>query len=76
VTHLTKPFIFLQALVILWDFEKRVALLKHDVHKVRVESLVFSKDSVFLYSLGGRDDENIVATHIPTLEPMCGKSND
>ncbi|KAJ1527986.1 hypothetical protein ONE63_007914 [Megalurothrips usitatus] len=61
-----------KAFVILWDFEKRVALMKHDIHKVRIEALDFSFDSEYLFSLGGRDDGNVVVTHIPTLEPMCG----
>ena len=47
--------------------------MKHDIHKVRVEALDFSFDSTFLFSLGGRDDGNVVVTHIPSLEPMCGR---
>lgn len=65
-------FLF-KAFVILWDFEKRIALMKHDIHKVRVEALDFSFDSTYLFSLGGRDDGNVVVTHIPSLEPMCGE---
>ncbi|KAK3931198.1 Cilia- and flagella-associated protein 52 [Frankliniella fusca] len=61
-----------KAFVIIWDFYKRTALMKHDIHKVRVEALDFSFDSNYLFSLGGRDDGNIVVTHIPSLEPMCG----
>ncbi|XP_026277073.1 cilia- and flagella-associated protein 52 isoform X1 [Frankliniella occidentalis] len=61
-----------KAFVIIWDFDTRTALMKHDIHKVRVEALDFSFDSTYLFSLGGRDDGNVVVTHIPSLEPMCG----
>lgn len=43
---------YLQACVIIWDFEKQTILSQHEHHKVRVEAVVFSKDERYLISLG------------------------
>lgn len=59
--------------MIIWDFEKRVKVAQHDIHKVRVESVSFSCDSRYLVSLGGRDDGNVVVWDIPNEEAMCGE---
>ncbi|XP_048482828.1 cilia- and flagella-associated protein 52 [Plutella xylostella] len=49
-----------KALVILWDFQKKIKIGSHELHKVRVEALTFSSDARFLISLGGRDDGALV----------------
>jgi WD40 repeat protein len=42
--------------IILWDFETKQVLAKLNLHKVKVQDLVFSYDSKYLFSLGGQDD--------------------
>ncbi|CAG9133321.1 unnamed protein product [Plutella xylostella] len=49
-----------KALVILWDFQKKIKIGSHELHKVRVEALTFSSDARYLISLGGRDDGALV----------------
>lgn len=58
--------------MILWDFETRTALTKHEIHKVRVESVAFSHDDSYLLSLGGRDCGSIVVWDIASGQPLCG----
>nr|CAD7432825.1 unnamed protein product [Timema monikensis] len=58
--------------VIVWDFEKRELHAKHEIHKVRVECVAFSCDSVYLVSLGGRDDSNIIVWDVEARDAMCG----
>ncbi|XP_063235469.1 cilia- and flagella-associated protein 52 [Bacillus rossius redtenbacheri] len=60
------------ASVRLWDFEKREEIMKHELHKVRVESLAFSCDSKLLTSLGGRDDSYVIVWDIENNEALCG----
>ncbi|XP_004926410.2 cilia- and flagella-associated protein 52 [Bombyx mori] len=43
-----------------WDFNKRVQVGSHELHKVRVEALTFSSDERYMISLGGRDDGCVV----------------
>ncbi|XP_069692192.1 cilia- and flagella-associated protein 52 isoform X2 [Periplaneta americana] len=61
-----------KALVTLWDFEKKQLISKYDHHKVRVESVIFTCDSKYLISLGGRDDSNIIVWNIEKGEALCG----
>lgn len=42
------------------------------LHKVKIESLAFSCDSKFLYSLGGQDDGSVVVWDIETKQSICG----
>lgn len=60
-------------MVILWDFERRCLIGKHEIHKVRVESVIFTCDDSYLVSLGGRDDTCFVVYDIKENEPLCGK---
>ncbi|XP_066999965.2 cilia- and flagella-associated protein 52 [Anabrus simplex] len=61
-----------KACVILWDFEKRKFLAKHEIHKVRVQSVIFTCDSSYVVSLGGRDDCNVVVWDVQGSEAVCG----
>jgi WD40 repeat protein len=45
---------------------------KYDIHKVRVESVTFTRDSKYLISLGGRDDGNIIVWNVEKGEAVCG----
>ncbi|GLV43741.1 uncharacterized protein CBL_06935 [Carabus blaptoides fortunei] len=53
-----------RALVIIWDFKTKTIRAKHEMHKVRVESVAFSKGDNYLISLGGRDCSSIVVWDI------------
>ncbi|XP_044754994.1 cilia- and flagella-associated protein 52 [Coccinella septempunctata] len=61
-----------KASVIIWDFEKRCILSQHELHKVRVEAVMFSFDDQYLVSLGGRDCGSVVVWSIPTCSALCG----
>lgn len=64
--------VFIQAVVILWDFSTRTLLSKHELHKVRVEAITFSNEDQYLISLGGIDCGSIIVWDIPTKQPLCG----
>lgn len=49
-----------------------VQLHRLTLHKVCVRDMAFSPDDVFLASLGGRDDNNLVIWHVKSGEPVCG----
>lgn len=59
-------------MVIIWDFEKKVELLRHEVHKVRIESVAFTIDCLYLISLGGRDCSSVIVWDIQRNKPLCG----
>ncbi|KAL0278596.1 UNVERIFIED_CONTAM: hypothetical protein PYX00_000371 [Menopon gallinae] len=61
-----------KSIVILWDFERRCLINKYEIHKVRVECVIFTYDDTFLVTLGGRDDTCIVIYDIAADEPLCG----
>ena len=46
----------LQASIILWDYTTKTVDTKWDLHKVKVQSLAFSKSGKYVISLGGQDD--------------------
>jgi len=49
-------FFFSQADIIVWDYERKEAYAKFSLHKVKVESLAFSPNDLYLVTLGGQDD--------------------
>ncbi|XP_073836485.1 cilia- and flagella-associated protein 52 isoform X2 [Musca autumnalis] len=57
--------------VILWDFEERKELARHDLHKVRVQSICFTAHDKYVVSVGGRDDGSVIVFDIATLTPIC-----
>ncbi|KAG7210883.1 hypothetical protein KM043_012364 [Ampulex compressa] len=61
-----------KAKVILWEYERRTVRASHEIHKVRVEDVRFSCDSSYLFSLGGRDDGNVVVWDVRANAPICG----
>ncbi|KAK6624062.1 hypothetical protein RUM44_010920 [Polyplax serrata] len=61
-----------KSMVILWDFERRCLIAKHEIHKVRVESVTFTHDDSYMVSLGGRDDTCFVVYDIKENEALCG----
>ncbi|KAJ3180784.1 Cilia- and flagella-associated protein 52 [Gaertneriomyces sp. JEL0708] len=61
-----------QADVIIWDFAQRKLLHKLKLHKVKVQAIAFSPSSQYLVSLGGEDDNSIIAWDLETGTPICG----
>jgi WD40 repeat protein len=51
--------------IIIWDFSNQALLHRLSLHKGAVQSLAFSPDSLFLASVGGRDDNALVLWSIP-----------
>eukprot|EP00002_Diphylleia_rotans_P013043 TRINITY_DN253_c0_g1_i1.p1 TRINITY_DN253_c0_g1~~TRINITY_DN253_c0_g1_i1.p1 ORF type:complete len:608 (-),score=132.32 TRINITY_DN253_c0_g1_i1:424-2247(-) len=58
--------------IIVWDFEQRSILFRMNLHKVKVEALVFSPGETFLASLGGPDDNSMVIWDLATGQAVCG----
>lgn len=42
--------------IILWDYAEKKEISRFILHKVKVQALAFSPNSMYLVSLGGRDD--------------------
>lgn len=53
-----------RAYVIVWDWQSRKEIFRHDMHKVRVEALCFTSNELCLISLGGRDDGMLIVWDI------------
>lgn len=53
-----------RAHLIVWDFDKRCEILRHELHKVRVQDVCFSSDEEHVISLGGKDCGMIVVWNI------------
>lgn len=61
-----------KARVIIWDYASQKILSRHDMHKVRVEAISFSKDEQFCISMGGRDCNSLVIWNMSTMQALCG----
>lgn len=53
-----------RAYVIIWDWATKKERGRHELHKVRVESLCFTAHEDCLVSLGGRDDGMLIIWNI------------
>lgn len=53
-----------RAYVIVWDWATRSEILRHELHKVHVESVAFTGDETYVLSLGGRDCGTVVVWNI------------
>lgn len=61
-----------QADICVFDFETRRMVHRMVLHKVTVQCLAFSADEAFLASVGGRDDNTVVAWDLTSGRPLCG----
>ena len=65
-----------QAPILVWDFETGAILHKLELHKVLVQALAFSCEDdqgrIFLASIGGQDDCNLVIWNAIDGSPICG----
>lgn len=53
-----------RAYVIVWSWETRAELFRHEMHKVRVQTLCFTSNELCLISLGGSDDGMVIVWDI------------
>lgn len=53
-----------RAHLIVWDWQKKCEILRHELHKVRVQDLTFSSDEEHIMSLGGKDCGMIIVWNI------------
>ncbi|KAL1452807.1 hypothetical protein WDU94_007002 [Cyamophila willieti] len=67
-------YMVFKAFVCVWDFASGALLIKHDTHKVRVASVIFSSCESFLFSLGGQDDGQVVVYDVKNKSAICGGS--
>jgi WD40 repeat protein len=62
--------------ILVWDFETGAIIHKLELHKVLVQGLAFSTEDeqgrIWLASIGGQDDCNLVIWNAITGEPLCG----
>ena len=53
-----------RAYVIVWDWITKLEILRHELHKVRVESVCFNLSEQYVISLGGRDCGTVVVWNV------------
>lgn len=53
-----------RAYVIVWDWATKAELIRHELHKVRIEALCFTANETCLITLGGRDDGMLIVWDI------------
>ena len=68
----TRPVPRAQAEVIVWSYNDLSRFGSHNLHKVKVEAVAFSPNDVFMASLGGQDDGNVIVYDMATKDPLCG----
>ncbi|XP_028829346.1 cilia- and flagella-associated protein 52 isoform X2 [Denticeps clupeoides] len=61
-----------QADIIIWDYAKKEIYARLQLHKAKVEALVFSPNDKYLVSLGGQDDGSIIVWNVESREAICG----
>lgn len=62
-----------QADVIIWDFDSMTMLHRLKLlHKVLIQSLTFSFNEMYLASVGGQDDNNLVIWDVESGNALCG----
>ena len=64
----------LQAEVIVWSYGSLSRYGSHSLHRVKVEAVAFSPNDVFMASLGGQDDGNVIVYDMATKDPLCGEA--
>ncbi|CAG5127836.1 unnamed protein product [Candidula unifasciata] len=67
-----QTFMGFKACMTLWDYASKTVFKKWELHKVKVESVAFSKNSKYIISLGGQDDGSVIVWDVATKEPICG----
>ncbi|KAL7042784.1 hypothetical protein ACKWTF_001277 [Chironomus riparius] len=62
-----------RAHLFVWDWKNRCEILRHELHKVRVQDLCFSADEDHVISLGGKDCGMIIVWNINKNIAVCGQ---
>ncbi|TDG53131.1 hypothetical protein AWZ03_000674 [Drosophila navojoa] len=57
--------------VIVWDYESRKEIGRHDLHKVKVQAICFTAEERFVISIGGKDDGSVIVFDVQTFSPIC-----
>ncbi|XP_043195551.1 cilia- and flagella-associated protein 52-like [Amphibalanus amphitrite] len=65
-------FMGFRAEVIVWSYDGLTRFGSHNLHKVKVEAVAFSANDMFMASLGGQDDGNVIVYDMATKDPLCG----
>ncbi|XP_055909541.1 cilia- and flagella-associated protein 52 isoform X1 [Eupeodes corollae] len=60
-----------RAYVILWDYKERREIARHDLHKVRCETVCFTAEDKYIVSIGGVDDGCVIVFDVETRTPIC-----
>uniref|UniRef100_A0A8C4WUP8 Cilia- and flagella-associated protein 52 n=1 Tax=Eptatretus burgeri TaxID=7764 RepID=A0A8C4WUP8_EPTBU len=58
--------------IILWKFSEQKIHFRLSLHKVKVQSIAFSPNELYLVSLGGQDDGSVVVWDVEHGEAVCG----
>ncbi|XP_053392776.1 cilia- and flagella-associated protein 52-like [Mercenaria mercenaria] len=61
-----------KAIAIVWDYRSQTRLHTLELHKVKVQALVFSPNDLYLATLGGLDDGCIVIWDVQKGKAICG----
>ncbi|XP_067673017.1 cilia- and flagella-associated protein 52-like [Haliotis asinina] len=61
-----------KAVIIIWDYMTKQPIHEVSLHKVKVQALSFSKNDIYLISLGGQDDGSVVVWDVERGEAICG----
>ncbi|XP_046394132.1 cilia- and flagella-associated protein 52 [Ischnura elegans] len=61
-----------KAPVTIWDLEEKKTFQKYEIHKMKVVAVAFSSDERLVFSLGGRDDSNVIVWDLKNMEAICG----
>ncbi|KAL4240132.1 Cilia- and flagella-associated protein 52 [Mactra antiquata] len=61
-----------KAAAIVWDYRSQRQLYKLELHKVKIEALVFSPNDLYLASLGGPDDGSVIIWNMSNGQAICG----
>ncbi|XP_071965572.1 cilia- and flagella-associated protein 52-like isoform X2 [Antedon mediterranea] len=58
--------------LIIWNYETNDIYCRLSLHKVKVQSLAFSPNDLYLLSLGGQDDGSVVIWDVKAKQSICG----
>lgn len=61
-----------RAYLIVWDWTGRCELVRHELHKVKVQSVCFSSCEQYIISLGGKDCGMLIVWNIGKNIAVCG----
>ncbi|XP_068149093.1 cilia- and flagella-associated protein 52 [Drosophila tropicalis] len=57
--------------VIIWNYDQRKEIARHDLHKVQVQAICFTAQDRFVVSIGGTDDGSVIVFDMESFTPIC-----